>query len=543
MRKFRMSSDSCARRACYRPRSQHGALFAAVLAAFSIAAASGADRVLAAEPEADHHPALSEWSKTDEPTHAFEHAKPESFDLLPAQQYRLGSHPLVAQGGSAAPAQRNSNYDLSSVIESRKSYAIPALDIVGFDLLLNLADRSFIGHEYKSNLPSIKHNIQSSWVVDSDPFRTNQLGHPYQGSMYHGFARSAGLSYWEALGYTFAGSIFWEIAGEKTPPSRNDQINTGIGGTFLGEALFRMASLALEQNKVSPFWREVGAAAISPSTAFNRHAFGDRFTAVFDSHNPAYFAQLQLGYSGTGTNDSGISASNVKPNEALAEFSMDYGLPGKPGYDYRRPFDYFSFQATASSANVVENLMTRGLLLGTDYGSGTYRGIAGLYGSYDYFSPQTFRISSTALALGTTGQWWLSDSVALQGTALLGAGYSAVGTINSTADNDYHYGVAPESLLALRLIYGDRASLDMTAREYFVSHVGSGASGRRDNISRAETSFTVRVRGRHAVAVKYLWSRRDASYPGLGDRSQHRGTYGFFYTFLGDEHFGAVDWR
>ena len=34
----------------------------------------------------------------------------------------------------------------------------------------------------------------------------NQLGHPYQGSMYHGFARSAGFNYWESAGYTFAGS-------------------------------------------------------------------------------------------------------------------------------------------------------------------------------------------------------------------------------------------------------------------------------------------------------------------------------------------------
>src|SRR5581483_10903523 len=110
----------------------------------------------------------------------------------------------------------------------------------------------------------------------------NQLGHPYQGSMYHTFARSAGLGYWESFAYTFAGSAFWEIAGERTPPSRNDQINTGIGGTFLGEVLFRAAHLWLDNGDASPFWREVGAAAISPATGFNRLAFGDRFKNVFD---------------------------------------------------------------------------------------------------------------------------------------------------------------------------------------------------------------------------------------------------------------------
>jgi hypothetical protein len=47
----------------------------------------------------------------------------------------------------------------------------------------------------------------------------------------------------------------------------------------------------------------------------------------------------------------------------------------------------------------------------------------GLYGNYDYIAPQTFRVSMTGLGLGTTGQAWLTDSIALQGTVLGGAGY------------------------------------------------------------------------------------------------------------------------
>ena len=53
--------------------------------------------------------------------------------------------------------------------------------------------------------------MHSRWVVDNDPFDINQFMHPYQGAMYHGFARSAGLNYWESMGYTFAGSVLWEI--------------------------------------------------------------------------------------------------------------------------------------------------------------------------------------------------------------------------------------------------------------------------------------------------------------------------------------------
>lgn len=52
--------------------------------------------------------------------------------------------------------------------------------------------------------------------------------------------------------------------------------------------------------------------------------------------------------------------------------------------------------------------IAHGLLLGRDYAVGNnYRGVVGLYGSYDCFAPQIFRVSSTALSVGTTGQAWL----------------------------------------------------------------------------------------------------------------------------------------
>jgi hypothetical protein len=428
----------------------------------------------------------------------------------------------------------------------KPDYALPALEIIGFDFLLNRINRNFGNSrdDYDVSLESIRRNLHSSWVVDADPFKTNQLGHPYQGSMYHGFARSAGLNYWQSLGYTFAGSALWEIAGEKTPPSRNDQISSGIGGTFLGEALFRMSNLLLEQGGgLPPFWREAAATAISPSSGFNRLVMGRRLDTIFASRDPAYYSRVQFGLMGTAQNMPGASTA-LKRNELQTDFALDYGMPGKEGYGYRQPFDYFAFQATVSSADTFESVLTRGLLLGKDYAAGKkYRGIWGLYGSYDYISPQTFRISSTALSLGTTGQWRASDAVAVQGTAMAGLGYAAVGTVNGTGERDYHYGVAPQALLALRLIFGDRSSLDLTAREYFVSRVAGAGRGGHDNIARADIAYTWRIRDQHGITVKYLWNRRDATYPDLGNRSQTRGTVGIFYTLLGHEHFGRVDWK
>lgn len=423
-----------------------------------------------------------------------------------------------------------------------KDYALPAKEIIGFDVLLNVFNRQYSGSkDYDSDLSSTRSNLKGSWDVDKDPYKINQIGHPYQGSMYHGFARSAGLSYWQAAAYTFAGSAMWEVAGERTRPSLNDQVASGIAGSFFGEALFRMASLVLEQGGgMSPFWREWTATAISPSLGFNRRVMG--YDAIFSSRGAPYYSRLALGVSGQTQSNLG-AATKVRPAEALFDFSLDYGMPGKPGYEYTRPFDYFTFQGTASSANTFENVMTRGLLAGKTYQVGNnYRGVMGVYGSYDYISPQTYRVSSTALSVGTTGQAWLSKNIALQGTALVGAGYAAVGTLRSSAENDYHYGVAPQVLVALRLIFGDKASIDLTGREYFVSSAG-GTTAEKDNIVRTDLAITWRIQRQHGISIRYLANRRDASYATLGDRSQSRATLGIYYTLLGSDRFGAVDWR
>jgi len=293
----------------------------------------------------------------------------------------------------------------------------------------------------------------------------------------------------------------------------------------------------LEHPGDMPKWaREITATLISPPTGLNRAAFGDRFRGIFPSHDPLYFIRGSIGYANGGNNGK---------REGLADFLIDYGLPGKEDYQYRRPFDYYSLQATASSANGFENMFVRGLLLGREYDVGSkLRGVWGLYGNYDYIAPQTFRVSSTGLALGTTAQWWMSDHWRLVGTLTGGVGYTAAGTTGSGApspavDNDYHYGVAPQLLSVLRLVYGDRVALDLAGREYYVTRAAGAENGGHVNVARLEAALTWRVQGHHAVSVRALFNERDASFPGVGDRSQRRKTVGIFYTYLGHDFFAT----
>ena len=486
----------------------------------------------------------SALTERSEPITSFDKAR---FTLSP--ELRLSGAPLLQSGKSLlaqtinAPSPSAANVNLTTPQwGTEKSYLIPALEIVGFDVLLNLFDRAYFGCcDYDVDLSSIKRNLHRGWNEDRDEFTVNQLGHPYQGSMYHGFARASGLNYWQGLAYTFVGSIFWEIAGETTRPSKNDQISTGIGGTFLGEALFRISNFWLEQGTGSRFWREIVAAAISPPVGFNRLAFDQRFADIFPSKNPEYYSRMHLGVV-SATQDRHESSGEIDRYEGIVDMALDYGLPGKSGYTYDRPFDYFSFQAAASTAIGFESVSTHGLLFGTGYDIGNhYRGIWGLYGGYSYMAPQIFRLASTALSLGTTGEWRVSDYLALQGTGLLGVGYASVSDIAGISnERDNHYGVAPQALLSLRLILGERASIDLTAREFFVADV-SGSGVRHDNVVRADASLTWRIHREHTVSIRYQLSRRDFDVRDLGNRIQDRGTVGIFYTLLGRNRFGTGD--
>jgi Domain of unknown function (DUF3943) len=450
---------------------------------------------------------------------------------------------------------------------SARSFLVPAWEIPAFQLMLNRFDH-YLQDEatYPSPLDNLRHNLHRSWVVDNDKFSTNQFLHPYQGSIYQGFARSAGLDFWEASAYTFAGSAIWEMAGENTAPSINDQIATGIGGNFFGEPLFRMASLLLEtsEHERPAWWRELGAALISPPTGFNRWVYGNRFAPVFRSNDPAVFTRVDVGgnlrtrYSSNINVNADPSAppagQTLNVGKGVASFTMAYGLPGKPGYSYDRPFDYFNFEFALDTANGVESVFSRGLLYGTDYGtSSNYRGVWGVYGLYDYVAPNIFRVSNTAGALGTTGQWWLSPSVALQGTALAGVGYAGGGVIhgsgvtapgiNGGGARNYHYGVTPESVVALRLIMGDTADIDVTTRGYYISKLGATETTGSETIDRLDVALTVRVFELHGITLRYTVSNRNGRYVGLPDSSQRVSTINLGYTLLGHERFGAVDWR
>lgn len=466
----------------------------------------------------------------------------------------LSSASRAADGVSAPaePAPRPQPQARPRVLDwetgENKSYVVPAADIVGFLTALNVFNRNFLDpHVYGTTARGTLKQVRKwSLDYDDDPFNVNQFGHPVEGAIMYGAARSAGLKFWESLFYSNVGSVMWETAGETEPPSFNDLVTTGQAGSLLGEALFRSASLLLENDGRHPgFWRELGASVIMPSLGFNRWVYGARFKPVFTSHRPPVFWHLRLGATADLRARDSTVADIVRRQEVAIDFLLAYGQPGKPGYTYDRPFDYFQLEfgalTSAHTHNWLENLFCRGLLWGRSYELGSnYTGVLGAYGLYDFASPQIFRVSSTAGGVGTTMEWWPARQVAVQSSLIGGVGFAGAGTNPIKNERDYHYGVTPQGLASVRIIFGERAAIDVSGRGYYISGTGSDDTLGTETIWRGKAGLTVRLYDRNALGIQFVASRRDSRYNARPSTHQSVGTFSLTYTYLGNTRFGAV---
>jgi hypothetical protein len=114
--------------------------------------------------------------------------------------------------------------------------------------------------------------------------------------------------------------------------------------------------------------------------------------------------------------------------------------------------------------------------------------------------------------------------------------------LRNVDSTEYHYGMAPRGAMSLRLIEGERLALDVGARIVSLGRIANRQAG-RDDVSRVESALTWRIAGPHAVGVSYVWSHRSAAFPSSVEERQTLGQVGIYYTLLGRQDFGAVEWR
>ncbi|HSN15409.1 MAG TPA: DUF3943 domain-containing protein, partial [Anaeromyxobacteraceae bacterium] len=390
---------------------------------------------------------------------------------------------------------------------------------------------------------TMRRNLTSRWVFDPNDFATNQFGHPYQGHLAFAAWRAAGHEFWESIPFPIVMSTLWEIFPETERPSINDGITTPVGGVVLGEVLYRLSSMVIDGGGLHPSgWRLLAAGLVSPPTGITRALTGNRYRTRQEEPIPADI-ELRLGGSFGGSAYGGSTGGGQRwatGGLVQASAQVTHGLP-VGDWALRKPFDHFDFYGSILAGDtpwIV--LQVRGLMEGASYGGGASRGFWGLWGLYDMTTLQPFRASTSAIGFGTTGQWAAANGVALQGTALLAAGFGAAGSRTATAESpDYHYGLGSLAILEAKIIAADRGVVRASARQYYVGGLVSPESRGSEMIADQVFGATLRVIGHHAVGLDITRARRWAAFPDRPDTFTSYAQAIAYYAYVSDTTMGS----
>jgi len=398
---------------------------------------------------------------------------------------------------------------------AKRSYLMPALEVIIGAIALNNVVR-LAGVSWAQITPStMARNVTHLPELDEDPWTINYLGHPWFGAALFSVGRSSGLSFWASAGYAFGGSLLWETFLETEVPSINDQITTPIGGMFIGEALHRFSRALRYAGGGRPHvLRRIGADLIDPVGAINRAAWGQAWRA---EEPPATYAHLAVGYNVPSTALGGSRGEG----QLHVEFVGEHGLTGDAPFTPRRPMDHFELRGAidVNARDLDTELYVRGLMVGRGFGTSDptphpVRGLAGLFGAYDFNSDERTRHAALGFGPGATGELKVRATGYVQATL---AGYlvpwGAAGGVGEGEEmaRGYHRGPGLAALAEIKVGQRGVGELSITSRGYRIQ--GTLVEDVAD-----ETVFTttagarVTVRGHHSLGVEGAYHYRRARY-------------------------------
>lgn len=151
----------------------------------------------------------------------------------------LSAHPARADDDGISDAGRTFEYTRPS----EKYYlraTLEELGLLGLGLVHYFANQDInsVDWDLDYDWPSMRSKlVGDAYALDTNRFDTNYITHPAAGMLYYVAARGNRLSVLESLGYAFASSTIWELAGEyRELVSVNDVIVTPFSGFTLGES-------------------------------------------------------------------------------------------------------------------------------------------------------------------------------------------------------------------------------------------------------------------------------------------------------------------
>lgn len=229
-------------------------------------------------------------------------------------------------------------------------------------------------------LSSIRRNLTGNWsILDQSLYRTNMLGHPYQGVFYFQGARANNWGFYASAANAVLGSLVWEIFCERARPSLNDLIVTPLAGAVWGESLHRLYYSAESLPAALRF-------IISPFDFINRYLPGGNPPArpngklwQLDASAGLFFgAQSRV-------NPSGSGFGNALAPGGYAGLNAVYGDPFETYVPWSDPFRAFELQIAADASYPVYqvSVFAGGMLYALDYKTAKTKGLAGLSFHFD----------------------------------------------------------------------------------------------------------------------------------------------------------------
>lgn len=346
--------------------------------------------------------------------------KTDSFSAAPRNPFNHWAACLLVLVMVVAPAEGAAEPpEVSEPVEVSEpdgwDYVIPVASMLAVNTTFWATARYVLEADYAYiDLDSMSANFEAGFEWDADGFPINQIGHPYQGALYHGGARSVGLGFWASLPYTVLGSLQWELFMETEHPSYNDLITTTVGGIALGEVLFRLSSRLIDESSTGAprVAREGGALVVNPIHGLSRLFSG---AATRQGAGPVpHPVRIRLA---AGMNRLRLGTPDAPGPPSLGlDARVLYGTLAETDEPFE-PFDWFSLEMglkVQESQLGAAHLDITGLLTRWSIGCGADNDCAwGLINHYDYYDSPIFNVGTSSLGAGLLADFQLPWSLEL----------------------------------------------------------------------------------------------------------------------------------
>jgi hypothetical protein len=396
-------------------------------------------------------------------------------------------------------------------------------EMVLFNLIMTLYGKYIMNPEdngFDVTFKTIKENLKNGFEWDDNSFSANNFRHPYQGSLYFGGARSNGYDFYQSSMFAFAGSWLFEYMGEAHHPSINDWINTAVGGITLGEGLYRLSDMVLDNRATGSgrAWRELGGFALSPMRGLNRFITGEAFEVHANPPDrfPGDFGgSFRLGMRTLSEENLWTAASS----KAFLAFDVTYDNPFE--VIGGEPFDHFSFGMRINFNNRphgIGEIVSEGMIYGKEVNrTETTHHILGAFLHFDYIDNEAYTYGGQSLSASFLSKFKATER--FRALTSMHAQYILLGAAKSDYFNlsgrEYDYGPGVGYKVGADFWLDRWEFLSLWHQGHWVRSVNGNRAQHYVNFTRAKIEFP--IRGFIGAGVDYVLYIGDRNYRDFSD--------------------------